>query len=65
MDKQECVEVENINPLKVLEMSGISFSMNKVSNQPFEFKEFLPQIIEKGNKLISHVGVGASCATLK
>ena len=50
MDKQECVEVENINPLKVLEMSGVSFSMNKVSNQPFEFKEFLPQIIERGNK---------------
>ncbi len=50
MDKQECFEVENINPLKVLEMSGVSFSMNKVSNQPFEFKEFLPQIIEWGNK---------------
>ena len=50
MDKQECFEVENINPLKVLEMSGVSFSMNKVSNQPFEFKEFLPQIIERGNK---------------
>ncbi len=50
MDKHECFEVKPIYPLKVLEMSGVSFSMTKVSNQPFEFMEFLPHITKKDSK---------------
>ena len=51
MDEQECVDIEPINPLEVLKMSGVSFSMNKVSNQWFEFEEFLPYITRGNGKI--------------
>jgi len=44
LDKNETFQITPINPLEILEMSGHSFSMTKVSNQPFEFDEFLPEI---------------------
>ena len=46
LDKSEVFQIEPINPLTVLKLSGKSFSMTNVSKQPFQFDEFLPHIID-------------------
>ena len=56
MDKQECVEVENINPLKVLEMSGVSFSIKKAEGSKVVKQEEKAQNGDKKDYVLSLEG---------
>jgi hypothetical protein len=46
LDDEEVLTIDPVDPLKLLELSGKSFSMTKVTKQPFLFEEFLPHIID-------------------
>ena len=50
LDEAEEYEVEPIDQLELLRLSGVSYSHTPVSSKPFNFEEFIPKIIEIGEQ---------------
>ena len=50
LDEAEQYEVEPIDQLELLRLSGVSYSHTPVSSKPFNFEEFIPKIIEIGEQ---------------
>ena len=50
LDEAEQYEVQPIDQLELLRLSGSSYSYTPVSSKPFNFEEFIPKIIEIGDQ---------------